>query len=144
MKQIFSILFFTILAFSFFSCNETESKKENNNTEYSGKPKIEFFNKSHDFGTLKEGEIVECTFKFKNTGTAPLKITYVDPDCGCTTPKYDKGFVLPGKEGKIKAVFDSNGFRNNIYKTIDLGTNADSTITELVITAFIKSNFKLN
>ncbi len=144
MKHIFTKTFFIVLIFSFVSCNETNSEKENNNSQYKGKPKIEFISKSHDFGTLKEGEIVECTFKFKNIGTAPLKIIYVEPDCGCTTPKYDKDFILPGKEGKIKAVFDSNGFRNNIYKTIDVETNADTTITELIITAFIKSNFNLN
>ncbi len=139
-KSIF-IRFFLLL-FIIFSCNENQNTVEKNE-EYSGKPKIEFYKTSHDFGTLKEGEIVECIFKFKNTGEAPLKLLYVDADCGCTVPEFSKKEIKPGEEGKIKAVFNSEGFRNNIYKTIDVETNADSLITELIITAFIKSNFNL-
>jgi len=144
MKHFFAIFLSLFLFLEFTSCKETENNETKSTEGYTGKPKIEFYKTIHDFGTLKEGEIVECVFKFKNTGTAPLKLIYVDADCGCTTPEFNKDSVLPGKEGKIKAVFDSNGFRNNIYKTIDVETNVDSTINELVITAFIKSNFKLN
>jgi len=142
MKQFYIILgSFVFLA---FSCNDVEKKETKSKKEYTGKPKIEFNKTAHDFGTLKEGEIVECTFLFKNIGEAPLKLLYVDADCGCTIPQYSKDEVFPGENGKIKAVFDSDGFRNNIYKTIDVETNADSTITELVITAFIESNFNMN
>jgi len=144
MKQFYIILFFFVFLVSVFSCNEVEDKKIKNKKEYTGKPKIEFNKISHDFGTLKEGEVVECTFFFKNIGEAPLKLLFVDADCGCTVPKYSKNRVLPGDKGKIKVVFDSDGFRNNIYKTIDVETNVDSTIIELVITAFIKSNFNIN
>ena len=139
-----SIILYVFLSLIFNSCKETKNNEQKINTKYSGKAKIEFYKTSHDFGTLKEGEIVECTFVFKNTGTAPLKIKSVNADCVCTTPQYNKNFILPGKEGKIKAVFDSNGFRNNIYKTINVETNIDSAITKLIITAFIESNFNLN
>jgi len=144
MNKNVSIILFVFLLFLLNYCKETESNDNKNNIEYTGKAKIEFYKTSHDFGTLKEGEIVECTFIFKNIGTSPLKITYVDADCGCTTLQYDKDFILPDKEGKIKVVFNSDGFRNNIYKTIDVETNADTTITELVITAFVESKFNLN
>ena len=143
MKTLKDTYFFLLTSFGIFlllilsSCNNTEDSNTNRK-EYSGKAKIEFYKITHDFGTLKEGEVVECTFKYKNTGDAPLSLIYVEADCGCTVPEYSKGEILPGKEGKIKAVFDSNGFRNNIYKTIDVETNADSTITELVLTAFIE------
>ena len=135
--SFFSSIGLTILLVFSLSCNnsdKTETTKEN----YTGKAEIEFYKIAHDFGTLKEGEVVECIFKYKNTGNAPLSLLYVEADCGCTVPEYSKGEILPGEEGKIKAVFDSNGFRNNIYKTIDVETNADSSITELVLTAFIE------
>lgn len=141
MKKRLFILFYTLLL-AIISCNNTENKKVDE--IYTGKAKIEFLKQEFDFGTLKEGEIVECTFIFKNTGDSPLKITSVDADCGCTVPKYSNEKILPGKKGKIKATFNSEGFRNNIYKTIDVETNADSTITELVITAFIESKLNLN
>lgn len=141
-KIIISIIFVILLN----SCNSADNKETNNKItiNYSGKPKIEFQKKEFDFGTLKEGEIVECTFTFKNIGTAPLKITSVDADCGCTVPQYSTDEILPGKEGQIKTIFNSDGFRNNIFKTIDVETNADSIITELTISAFIESKFKLN
>ena len=122
----------------FSSCSNNTDNSETTKKEYSGKAKIEFYKTAHDFGTLKEGEVVECTFNYKNIGDAPLILLYVEADCGCTVPEYSKGKILPGEDGKIKAIFDSNGFRNNIYKTIDVETNADSSITELVLTAFIE------
>ncbi len=125
-----------LLVFS-LSCNNSD-KPEITKKKYTGKAEIKFYKTAHDFGTLKEGEVVEYTFKYKNTGNAPLSLLYVEADCGCTVPEYSKSEILPGEEGKIKAVFDSNGFRNNIYKTIDVETNADSSITELVLTAFIE------
>ena len=125
-----------LLMFS-FSCNNSD-KPETTKKNYSGKAEIEFYKTAHDFGTLNEGEVVECTFKYKNVGNAPLSLLYVEADCGCTVPEYSKGEILPGEEGKIKAVFNSDGFRNNIYKTIDVETNTDSSITELVLTAYIE------
>lgn len=130
----FGLIIFLVFLLSCNNPDESETTKKN----YTGKAEIEFYETAHDFGTLKEGEVVECTFKYKNIGNAPLSLLYVEADCGCTVPEYSKGEILPGEEGKIKAVFDSNGFRNNIYKTIDVETNADSSITELVLTAFIE------
>ncbi len=144
-NKIISIIVITTFLSISFSCNE--QKNENKKVvkiKYSGKPVIKFENNSYDFGTLEEGEIVECSFKYKNTGTAPLKITKIITDCGCTVPKYDKKAVLPKEESKIKVTFDSRGFRNNIYKTITVKTNADSSKILLILTAFIKNNNTLN
>jgi len=35
-------------------------------------PSMEFSEVEHDFGAINEGDIVEHTFTFKNTGSAPL------------------------------------------------------------------------
>ena len=53
-----------------------------------------------DFGNITEDQPVTHTFVIKNTGTAPLHIEEVDPDCACTVPKYDKS-IPPGGEGGI-------------------------------------------
>jgi hypothetical protein len=139
-----STLFITFVIFVFsLACNNQEkaSKKPEN---YKGKPEIAFNDTIYDLGELKEGEIAEYSFKFKNTGTAPLKIKNIVTDCGCTVPEYDKKPVLPGREAKIKVSFDSQGFRNNIYKTITVETNANSKKYILVLTAYIKNNNTLN
>lgn len=132
--KLYSLLLFALI----ISCDEVQ-KEDSEDIIYTGKPKIEFTKTSHDFGNLTVGEIVECSFKYKNTGTAPLKIISVDADCGCTVPKYSKNELLPGDEERIKVIFNSAGFRNNILKTIDVETNTDNKYIELVLTAFIEN-----
>ena len=53
-----------------------------------------------DFGKITEDRPLTHTFVIKNTGTAPLQIEDVDPDCACTVPKYDKS-IPPGGQGGI-------------------------------------------
>ena len=136
------IIVFISLTISMCETDNDETLKDQN--KYTGKPKIEFNKTTHDFGNLKEGEVVECTFKYKNTGTAPLKILSVEADCGCTIPEYSNKEILPGGEGKIKVVFNSDGFKYNIYKTIDVETNIDTKYNELILIAYIENNITLN
>ncbi len=147
MKLIYKISTLIIIFVSviFFACNNnSDHKNKPENKTYTGNAKIEFTDTIHDFGTLQEGEIVEYNFKYKNTGSAPLKIINIISDCGCTVPEYKKEELLPDNEGKIKVTFDSQGFRNNIYKTITVETNTDKKKNVLILTAFIKNNNSLN
>src|SRR5215510_16198111 len=47
--------------------------------------KIQFATPIYDFGRIKSGEAVKYTYYFTNTGDTTLKITHVQPSCGCTT-----------------------------------------------------------
>ena len=92
-----------------------------------GKPAIEFAEKAYDFGTVKASKgMVEHEFVFTNTGDAPLLIVSAKADCGCTRPKFDAAPVKPGKKGKIKVTFLTEGQRGYISKVIKLRTNAPS------------------
>ncbi|MFZ5447816.1 MAG: DUF1573 domain-containing protein [Thermodesulfobacteriota bacterium] len=53
-----------------------------------------------DFGKIYEDRALTHTFVIRNTGSAPLKIEEVDPDCACTVPSYDKS-IPPGGQGAI-------------------------------------------
>jgi hypothetical protein len=55
---------------------------------------------SFDFGKITEDRPLTHTFVIENTGTAPLHIEDVDPDCACTVPKYHKS-IPPGGQGDI-------------------------------------------
>ncbi len=55
---------------------------------------------SFDFGKIYEDRALTHTFVIQNTGTAPLNIEDVDPDCACTVPSYDKT-IPPGGQGNI-------------------------------------------
>jgi hypothetical protein len=74
-------------------------------------------------GRIKEGEQISYTYHFKNKGNMPLQILSVNASCGCTTPKWSKELVQPGKKGFIKVTFDSKGKEGKLQKTITAYAN---------------------
>lgn len=86
---------------------------------------IEFYEESHNFGEIKEGEKVKHTFRFKNSGSNPLKVENVKASCGCTTPRWTKEEVAPGAEGMIEVEFNSQGRAGVARKTVTVTTNTD-------------------
>src|SRR5689334_20137604 len=53
-------------------------------------PTLDFERTEYDFGTVKEGQKVNYTYKFKNNGAAQLIVQSVQPSCGCTAPDWTK------------------------------------------------------
>lgn len=86
---------------------------------------IEFFEESHNFGEIKEGEKVKHTFRFKNAGANPLKVENVKASCGCTASDYTKEEVAPGAEGFVEVEFDSSNKNGIIRKTLTVTTNSE-------------------
>lgn len=77
----------------------------------------------HNFGTIKQGEVVKHTFRFKNTGEHDLLISNVKPSCGCTTPNYSKQPVKPGEEGFVEVAFNSAHKQGFQHKTVTVSLN---------------------
>lgn len=100
-------------------------------------PSFAFANTDHDFGTIKEGEKVEYTYKFTNTGEAPLIIQNAQPSCGCTVPNWTKEPIPVGGTGFVKAEFDSNGKPNIQNKTITVTANTWPKVTTLRFKAMV-------
>src|SRR5687767_9838474 len=86
-------------------------------------PKFEFQTVDHDFGTINEGDVVEYTYAFKNTGEAPLIVQSAQGSCGCTVPAWSKDPIPVGGTGYVKAKFDSNGKPNIQNKTVTVTAN---------------------
>lgn len=103
-------------------------------------PVIEFDAMDHDFGTIKEGDVVEYTYKFKNTGDAPLIVQNAQPSCGCTVPDWTKEPIPVGGEGFVKAVFDSKGKPNLQNKTITVTANTYPKTSQLKFKAMVTPN----
>jgi Protein of unknown function (DUF1573) len=103
-----------LLAFLFFSCTETDQQKNRGSMKI---PKdsalfttvkwLDSTNRS--FGTIPEGRKLDVAFRFVNSGMRPLIIQRVQASCGCTVAEQPDEPVLPGKEGVIKASFNSDG-----------------------------------
>jgi hypothetical protein len=100
-------------------------------------PVIAFETTDHDFGTISEGQKVSYTYKFKNTGDAPLIIQEAKPSCGCTAPDWTRTPIPVGGEGFVKAEFDSNGKPNVQNKTITVIANTWPKQTPLKFKAMV-------
>ncbi|SDM12076.1 Protein of unknown function [Catalinimonas alkaloidigena] len=85
---------------------------------------LTFKSEEYNFGQVKEGDLADHEFVFTNTGNQPIVISSVRASCGCTTPYWTKDPILPGKEGKIKASYNSKGRPGNFMKTITVTSNA--------------------
>ena len=80
-----------------------------------------------ELGKVKEGQVVEVTWRFKNSGNKPLIITNASASCGCTVADKPEEPILPGKEGIIKAKFDSKGREGMQRKEVYVTANTSST-----------------
>ena len=96
---------------------------------------MDFAEKTHEFGTINEGDIVEHTFAFTNTGDAPLIIQDARATCGCTIPKKPEGPVAPGESSEIQVRFNSQGKSGMQNKTITITANTEPATTQLFIKA---------
>ena len=76
-----------------------------------------------NLGSITKGQVVEVSWKFKNTGSKPLTIESVQAGCGCTTPEPPKEPIAPGAEGVIKAKFNSENFSGHVTKDVTVQAN---------------------
>ena len=88
-------------------------------------PAITWEKSVYDFGDVVQGDKVEHTFKFKNTGNESLIITNVQVTCGCTTPKgWARDPIAPGQSGEITVAFNSLGKFGKQNKVVTVVSNA--------------------
>jgi hypothetical protein len=96
---------------------------------------MDFDKKVHDFQKIFSGEKVSYSFKFTNTGKAPLLISAVKSGCGCTVGDYTKDPVKPGDQGKITVVFNSSGRKGFQSQSVSVLNNSVESPVTLQITA---------
>lgn len=103
------------------------------------KPEITFEQTKYDFGTIKANDgTVTATYKFTNTGDAPLIIINVtNGGCGCTTPSYTKEPISPGMTGEIKIHFNPTGRRGEFNREVKVKTNVSSKREKLTFCGVI-------
>jgi hypothetical protein len=94
-------------------------------------PVISFAETTYDFGSIKQGEIVEHTFQFTNTGKSPLIIESASASCGCTVPESPKEPIAPGQTGKIKVQFNSTGKSGQQSPVVTVRANTVPNITQV-------------
>ncbi len=96
---------------------------------------IDFAEEIFNFGDIYEGEKASHDFKFKNTGKNPLIIRSAKASCGCTVPSYPKEPILPGQEGIINVVFNSEGKGGHQHKSVHVTANTIPNYASIEIKA---------
>ena len=92
----------------------------------------------HDFGDVFQGDKVEHTFRFTNTGKKDLVITNVEVTCGCTTPKgWPRDPIAPGGSGELTVAFNSAGKIGKQNKVITVTSNSVGTLNQVMFTATV-------
>ena len=140
MKKIF-ILAFLMLTVSVTQAQTQQQKVSTSEVKVTGVTKaenyaeIKFDTLRHNFGKFSKNDpIVKCSFKFTNTGTAPLVIHQAFASCGCTVPTFTKEPVKPGEYGTINVTYNgTDKFPGRFQKTITIRSNAVSEVTRLII-----------
>lgn len=149
--SILTIMATGLITLTFTSCNESAAQKvktenvlmaETRDATIADFPEMTFENASHDFGTINEGEVVEHTFRFTNTGKTPLIIVSAKGSCGCTVPKWPKEAIAPGETGEFLVVFNSNGKPNLQNKKVTITANTKAGKETLKIKAMVTPKTK--
>ncbi|MGE5306640.1 MAG: DUF1573 domain-containing protein [Alphaproteobacteria bacterium] len=72
-----------------------------------GKPNIAVAAMRHDFGQIKQGDVVAAEIAVRNSGQKELKIESVATSCGCTSAQVKPKIIPSGGEGKLLVRYNS-------------------------------------
>lgn len=144
--RIFSVVVFFVAFIS--GCKSDEKKitpdllnfpQSANGIDDTELPQITFDSIEVNFGLITEGEKVLKTFRFQNTGNAPLIISQVEPSCGCTALRdWPKSPLAPGERGQISVEFNSTGKPGLANKSIFVQANTSPATTTIYIKGEVK------
>lgn len=86
-------------------------------------PKIKVASKEYNFGSVKQGEIIEHKFMLTNLGETDLEIRKVTPNAGCTIKNQPKSIIKKGEMSSIDVTINTRGGAGKIHKTVTVITN---------------------
>jgi hypothetical protein len=100
--------------------------------------RLTFEEPEYDFREVKEGDVVEHTFKFTNSGKTPLLISNARSSCGCTVPEWPTEPIKPGESGVISAKFNTAGRTGFQKKLIYVTANSLPSLTSILLKGQVK------
>ena len=134
------IILFLLTAASIISCDVKRKDKSAIDAESQkvlaskDSTTVQIIDSAYNFGKVTDGEKVEYSYRFRNTGTKPLVVVQATASCGCTVPQKPEKPIMPGEIGFIKIVFDSKGRVGEAHKTITVVSNANPEFPPLILT----------
>ncbi|MEE8467375.1 MAG: DUF1573 domain-containing protein [Planctomycetota bacterium] len=116
---------------------------------------IEFGLEKHEFGPVRQGDILNHTFELESVGKNPVEIRQASPTCGCTVSEllvdtgggefeaYKLGDpIQPGTKVRIEARLDTTNKQNKTQVRINVYTNDPIGLTQLALVADIEPFIK--
>ena len=95
-------------------------------------PSLNFKETKYDFGSVKEGQLVEHIFKFQNTGKSTLKISDIKTSCGCAAALVSNEKIEPGEEGTLKVELNTKDRQGMMSRTITVTSNDPKEPTKVL------------
>jgi hypothetical protein len=92
-----------------------------------------FTETQHDFGVVKEGQVVDYTFKYKNTGKGVLEVNNVSTSCGCTVALMSSKKLEPGQEGTLRVELDTKNHVGKMNRNITIQSNDPKEPNKLLL-----------
>lgn len=137
------LLPFIALSLYLGSCKNDTTKKVEGSTVEANAPTgptttIKFSEEEFNFGKVMQGDVVEHSFEFKNTGKEPLIISDCKASCGCTIPEWPRDPVAPGATAKITAKFNTTGKSNEQKKVITVTANTEPYQSFISLSGFVE------
>lgn len=75
---------------------------------YDGSSSVKAINPIHDFGTLLQGQKVNCDFKIINNSSENVKIDRIVTSCDCTTCSVSDSVIAPGEKHSVNVIFQDS------------------------------------
>ncbi len=124
MKHFFFILFSGMIVGCSSSDNTSSADKEKAIKDSANYTTIEWLDSTtQQIGKVNQGQVVEISWHFKNSGAKPLVIANVRPGCGCTGAEGPNEPIAPGKESVIKAKFNTENYPGTQHKQVFVRAN---------------------
>ena len=130
------VAYITLIVLMFQSCVNNKPKQSDKDN---GTPVLAVQNEIHNFGSLEAGEIVSYSFKVTNNGEGNLIIDSVNYSCGCLEVRWTENPIKKGESGYVSVTYDSSGEWGNMYKTIEIFSNAEETKKNIYIAAKVNN-----
>lgn len=128
MNKFLTVLILSVLL---FSCDIRKNKSkgdvlasDSSSQVFKDSTTVQMIDSVYDFGKVTDGEKVEFSYRFKNTGKNLLIVSNATASCGCTVPERPEEPIKSGETGFIKVVFNSKGRVGTAHKEVTITSNA--------------------
>lgn len=107
-------------------------------------PKIAFEERSYDFGTVDQEQVVTHTFRFRNASEETLKVGELGTDCGCTEASVSSKVIPPRGSGELSAVFETGLRLGHFTSGVTVHSNdPQDPVVHLTVTGIIGADVEV-